>query len=337
MKKNISCLLLFCFGVFVAFLIAEVLFRIYASSFFYDHEPNNQRAFIYHHEDIGWMKRDETLYWRFNPGRFEMACPEIDGPTQFFINNDGVRHSSPISAKKEGVTRIVCLGDSTTFGVDLQDSSTYPALLQKEFDRQYGSGSYEIINAGVPGYTAYQGLELLREKYETWDPDIITLYFGENDNYDVKRFYQELEHNMLKRVDESLRRNLRIYSFFKKIKQSVEMKVNSVSNRVVHEEIFIDNLNALVRFAHGKKIDILMVTYPTYNEVYSAKEHAYNKVIREIATKNDVFLIDLVAAFRKEKENQLFTDNLHHTSQGSRIVAEALFRAIKKEERNVSL
>jgi len=333
MRKTILASSLLVCGCVVALVLAEIFLRVYSVYSFSDYTPSNQKAFLYHHEDIGWMRKDPQRYWRFNSGTFEMASSEVGEVTTFRINQDGIRHSGPVVPKQKGVRRIVCLGDSTTFGVDLQDVFTYPSQLEKKLNDGTDGFHYEVINAGVPGYTTYQGTQFLREKYSAWAPDIITIYFGENDNYDVKRFYQELDNNGMKKVDLFLRRTLRTYSFVKKITQSLHIGLDAAVHKAERAEAFIDHLEALIDFAQEKNIRAYLVTYPTYNEVFGDAPHAYNARIRESAAKYNVELVDLVALFRAEKDKKLFRDNLHHTPQGSELVANALFSALREKER----
>jgi len=84
-----------------------------------------------------------------------------------------------------GVTRIVTLGDSVTFGNGANDDQTYPSQLEKilqEQSTENGSHvSYEVINAGIGGTgTAEQALW-----YENWvkqfHPHVVVLNVFCND------------------------------------------------------------------------------------------------------------------------------------------------------------
>jgi hypothetical protein len=52
--------------------------------------------------------------------------------------------------KPDRVIRIGCLGDSFTYGCEVNDSFDYPTLLQTIF-RQHGYSNVEVINFGMPG------------------------------------------------------------------------------------------------------------------------------------------------------------------------------------------
>ncbi|MFO0982934.1 MAG: GDSL-type esterase/lipase family protein [Planctomycetota bacterium] len=80
-------------------------------------------------------------------------------------------------ARPAGIRRIVCLGDSCTFGLRVANGDTYAAKLA----RALGAG-YEVWNLGVPGYTSVHGVRQL-DYVATLAPDVVVLAFGFNDSY----------------------------------------------------------------------------------------------------------------------------------------------------------
>ena len=68
------------------------------------------------------------------------------------IDSYGLRGGPvPGSALEEGNPTVLCLGDSVTYGYGVDDDHTYPAELQKDFDRT-SPGRYAVLNAGVDAY-----------------------------------------------------------------------------------------------------------------------------------------------------------------------------------------
>ena len=89
--------------------------------------------------------------------------------------------------KGEGVTRILALGDSFTFGfgVNVEDSySNVLAQLLNSRSRGGDTGQFEVINAGVPGWGTAQELVYWNVEGQKYDPDIITLCLVANDPQD---------------------------------------------------------------------------------------------------------------------------------------------------------
>jgi len=77
--------------------------------------------------------------------------------------------------------RIVCLGDSNTFGQDLPYAQTYPAILQDLLREQYPELDAVVISAGVCGDTSVQGLARLERDVLSYKPHIVVSAFGLND------------------------------------------------------------------------------------------------------------------------------------------------------------
>jgi len=73
---------------------------------------------------------------------------------------------------------IVAVGDSLTAGYGLDESSGYPALLEKKL--QAAGYNYQVVNGGVSGETTSGTLSRM-EWIMTLEPDIIVLETGAND------------------------------------------------------------------------------------------------------------------------------------------------------------
>ena len=118
-------------------------------------------------------KADSELFWRTKPlARYK----GID------INSKGFRGKEFSTKKSSGVYRIMALGDSSTLGVGVSNSETYCAILENLLNQTKNlSRSYEVINAGVAGYSSLQGFRYLKSDIINYRPDLITIYFGLND------------------------------------------------------------------------------------------------------------------------------------------------------------
>jgi lysophospholipase L1-like esterase len=77
------------------------------------------------------------------------------------------------------VFRVVCLGESSTFGYHNADTETYPFLLQELLTR--AQLPVQVINAGFPYYNSGSIVSLFNAEILAYQPDLITLYAGYND------------------------------------------------------------------------------------------------------------------------------------------------------------
>ena len=104
------------------------------------------------------------------------------------INSQGFHQREEIPVKRiPGSLRIVCLGESTTFGST--DATNYPAFLKRILEtRAIGFRQYEVINAGVPGWLSDQVALRVQHQIAQFKPDVAILYVGWNDfqSYDPR-------------------------------------------------------------------------------------------------------------------------------------------------------
>lgn len=129
--------------------------------------------------DLGWRLRANVrdVWWEF---------------TTFSSNSRHVRGEREISAIKPDL-RIVCLGDSVTFGYRIplsfpktplifnREEKRYPELLEEDLHRQFPNRTTEVITMAALGYTTHQGLIWLEREIPSLKPDLVTILFGFND------------------------------------------------------------------------------------------------------------------------------------------------------------
>jgi hypothetical protein len=94
------------------------------------------------------------------------------------VNHLGLR-GPDLGPKAPGEIRILCLGDSTTYGQGVADEDTIPALLEAELAHR-GRG-IRVVNAGVRGYGTREEVGLLAEIGPEVEPDRVVLLWFPND------------------------------------------------------------------------------------------------------------------------------------------------------------
>ena len=92
-------------------------------------------------------------------------------------------------------TKIVCIGDSVT-GVYYHTGGrrAYPEMLAIALQRQFPRSEVCVVNAGVSGTTAADGLARLERDVLMHQPDLVTIMFGLNDMaaYSTDKFRDNL-------------------------------------------------------------------------------------------------------------------------------------------------
>jgi lysophospholipase L1-like esterase len=153
---------------------------------------SQQKAQVADAKQSGIFEGDPLLLWRLKPN-LDHAVWDF---TVLSTNSDHLRSeqsSVSLQPKQPGAIRVVCLGDSVTFGfrvpVVWPDKPTeydpewlpYPMLLEKQFRAANPGRNIEVITMAVPGYTSHQGLAWLRRDIKKLKPDLVTVSFGWND------------------------------------------------------------------------------------------------------------------------------------------------------------
>lgn len=94
----------------------------------------------------------------------------------------GIRSPYEVFTKPDGVTRVVAVGDSFTWGDKIADSdSTWPAQLEAELHRRLPGREFEVINLGRNGFTTVNEAEMLRRVGWQFDPDLVVVQYFFND------------------------------------------------------------------------------------------------------------------------------------------------------------
>lgn len=124
------------------------------------------------------------------------------GRASVHVNSRGFRGKEFEVPKPEGTYRVFALGGSTTFGyypATTSDATAYPAVLEgllNQDKRHAAVSRYEVINAGVPGYSLRTSLQNLAGRILYLQPDMVIVYHLTND---LARYGNEsnLSHPML--------------------------------------------------------------------------------------------------------------------------------------------
>jgi lysophospholipase L1-like esterase len=177
-KKLVSILfvLIACFFIPVLILVGSELFlMIIGVKSNYELKESGEASINMIQNPITMMISDPILGWKIKPNSKMIA----DGIT--FANNYLGLRGDKIPPKKKDVLRIVCFGDSSTYGVFVPFDNIYSSKLQEKLNEHIKDTKFEVINAGTLGYSTLQIYALLNERIKDLDPDIIVIAAGSND------------------------------------------------------------------------------------------------------------------------------------------------------------
>lgn len=148
----------------------EVGLRIYA---LHIAESDRGKALPQPAQRHDYQREDPVLGYSLKPGYVGKGIR---------VNQLGYRGSEISQEKPRGVFRIVAIGDSNTFGL-AGESCPYPVQLETILNAGGGAQKFQVINAGVEGYSSIYALRLLETRIKDLEPDVVMIYVGWNDLY----------------------------------------------------------------------------------------------------------------------------------------------------------
>jgi Flp pilus assembly protein TadD/lysophospholipase L1-like esterase len=172
-------------------------------------------------EGVLWISGVETLYDRTDPyvgfsGYSPLFVEEsTTGEENVFAtaNNklDWFNSQRFPVQKASGVTRIFCLGGSTTYGRPYDDRTSFCGWLREFLPAVDPGTQWEVINAGGISYASYR-VERLMEELVDYEPDLFVIYTGHNEFLEMRTYGELLNTPEFLRNLASLASRLRLYS-----------------------------------------------------------------------------------------------------------------------------
>ena len=248
---------------------------------------------------LPWLVDHPTLLWIPQPG---LQAETADGIT---TNSLGLRDNEV--APRPPTTRILSMGESTTWGHGVSGAETYSQRLEA---RLLADGAdAEVINAGVSAWSIWQSYVFLVEHGTQLGPDAVLLYHQQSDSeprlgrsdrarYEARRPWRSL----LGLLDES-----RLYSG---LRQRLTAPVPG-SARVPPADrlVALEGIAAICQ-SMGTELIVLQPVY---------RDHAApDDILQQFAASSSKRLIDLPAHRQRDgvSDAVFFLDPLHPSAAG---------------------
>jgi hypothetical protein len=143
------------------------------------------------HERMPLSRVQANLFrgWEMVPGESHYTYDHL-----VQINALGLRGEELPEARDPEELRILALGDSMIYGQGVSDGATLPWHLQEAMNAA-SEQTCRVINGGHRAYSTNQEVGLLRELGPEIDPDIVILFWFENDydEYNIESRCKELQ------------------------------------------------------------------------------------------------------------------------------------------------
>lgn len=157
-------LLLFTVSVAISVIILEIALRVILPAPILWKYP--QEHYIYDSEIGHWLEPNQQAFTH---------------DKTVHTNSAGIRDKEYSERAKNGIYRILALGDSQTFGNGLELVDTWPKQLETLLNGNAKDIRYEVINSGLPGSDTWQHEIILQRMLSQYHPDAIILAFYVND------------------------------------------------------------------------------------------------------------------------------------------------------------
>ena len=239
------------------------------------------------------------------------------------LASDGTR-GGPLATARAGAEMLaVAVGDSNTLGPpDRPDH--WPGYLQDLLAMNAPEGRWRVVNAGVYGYSSFQGLRRARGVL-AHRPDLVYFSFGSNDAHPVHRTDADYAGRVARLAGWQW---LRVAPPLMHVWWQLRDGPSSapITHRVPLPE-YRRNLEEFVRLCREAGARPVLLTRP-YRGQSKAPDHwmsyapLYNQATRDVAAASGVDVVDAYEAFRATP--QLFSDESHFTRRGYQRMAQQL-------------
>jgi lysophospholipase L1-like esterase len=271
---------------------------------------------------------DPVLFWRpvsrppFSSQRFKGPFAEVPKPP--------------------GVVRVMCYGDSLTDG---PPKGGWPASLQRlltEHSAETGR-RYEVLNAGVAGYSSHQGVQRFLQEVDEYTPDLLLVSFGWNDVADAsgqpdKTFrIPSWPIVACQRALVRYRAYLVLMYYTQRWRARPPAASSGSQEHRVSVEDYVANLERFRVEAQTRRISIAFLTRPhicpaaelSKNPTWRGSVPGYNAALMAWARNNGANVLDVQGTF-EHLPASLFADECHFTPQGYEYLGRLVYEHMMK-------
>ena len=276
---------------------------------------------------------DPVLFWKLRPN----ATFGFDG-TPVRSNSLGFRTPEVKREPTEGTCRLLYLGDSTTFGWQVEQRERYSDVLQRMLESVYPRRPFETINLAVPGFSSFQAKRALETVGRHYRPNFVVVSIGINDQQPAQDFPDE---EVASRVAKPhhLHRLLchsRIYQLLRTIVRAGVVRGDGAGTSLrVPPDAYGRNLAAIADLCREIKAEPIILAFARgrrLGDERKAPTANHRELAGQVAEREAVVYVPArsMTELSRMPNSHLFGDVYHPNQAGHIVLAAHLFRAIAK-------
>ena len=306
-----------------------------------------------------WVHDAELLY-RHRPG--VVSQWGVAERKEIRINRHGHHDGDYDVVKPAGQLRGLIIGDSVVMGHGVTAAEAFPNQLEDLLEEEYSNQvSFQMINAGVQGYSTFQYLGVLKRSLE-FDPDFLAIGVCMNDMvepYVVNKDYggSGLDyHSVIQGTAPVLnyllnetgigRLALRIrwkMTGFAALERKEIYSVRNMAEAADSDERFaaaweatLSDLEAMYDIAEEEDLSVILLVFPFSLQIDNEPAQGPQRRLIEHARFHGVTYLDMTRVVEQrvaegEGLDELFLDRNHYTVRGHRVVAEHLAERLRED------
>lgn len=326
MRKKLILWLIVCLEIFFGFLFlswyrgwqqsqAQLLLDAKVSKIDQEKTMQNQEEELkYYYEFKPHEEIVDKVFW-------------LKNDVSYKINNDGLNDINDyLPEKKAGYLRIVTIGDSFTYGQNVDTENNWSEVLEVMLNQKKlcGVEGFEVINLGMPGFDIQEMVRRYERVGQKYQPDIIIWFESGSGFIRFNEIMQPMVKECLGPESESL--DYEVINSLKKLEDcfgSAAEKLLIEYSLEKRANIVKDHFNNFFKLPHTSK-----TIFYYYDFYYTERGYDYSGVIenwRQVFPQakffNDV-------PFKSHDDKYRFIDG-HPNVQGHQLIAETIYNHLQ--------
>jgi len=263
---------------------------------------------------------DQWTWWRVKPGLVDYRVLSEWNQRSFTLHTDAQGFRRKGSEPAEVSLRIFAAGDSTTFGVGVDDGDTWPARLEGLL----GTDAV-VTNSGVPGFTTFQAVRMAEKHGAEPAPQVAVICAGFNDpGATPQGELPDLERAAKSDADAARPASAFLGLLSDAIAGAQAMQGDEVRPRLSRDD-YRETLAAAETYFAERRIPLVWIRWPTQREVErgQAPSGGYPDLLLEHCGQPGVRCVDLMPVFQSLAPSPYY-DFVHVRAAGNAAAAETI-------------